>query len=188
MSALLVLDDLAEGPNALAFELRAEELELKDDFFAFPSSVETRVEVRRALDNFRIDGVVTCRIAGECYRCLEEVQEEVTARFRLLLQRRQATPEELASAEKDGFIEIVDPGTRELDLSAYIREAVILDLPMRIPTPDADGRCPHCGVEGVAESTAEQEREADPRWAALAQIDFSQPKENSWRSSRGCST
>ena len=38
MSALLVLDDLAEGPNALAFELRAEELELKDEFFAFPSS------------------------------------------------------------------------------------------------------------------------------------------------------
>ena len=179
MSALLVLDDLAEGPNALVFELRAEELELKDEFFAFPSRVEVRIEVRRALDNFRIDGVVTCQIAGECYRCLEEVQEKVAARFRLLLQRRLATPEELASAEADGFIEIVDPGTREFDLCAYIREAVILDLPMRIPTLDADGRCPHCGVEESAEPTAEQERAVDPRWAALAQIDFSQPKENS---------
>ena len=179
MSALLVLDNLAEGPNALAFELRAEELELKDEFFSFPSSVEARIEVRRALDNFRIDGVITCRIAGECYRCLEEVQEEVAARFRLLLQRRLATPEELASAENDGFIEIVDPGTREFDLRECIREAVILDLPMRIPTSDADGRCPHCGAEESAEPTAEQEREVDPRWAALAQIDFSQPKENS---------
>ena len=102
MSALLVLDDLAEGPNALSFELRAEELKLKDEFFAFPSIIEVRVEVRRALGNFRIDGVITCRIAGECYRCLEEVQEGVSARFRLLLQRRQATPEELASAEQDG--------------------------------------------------------------------------------------
>ena len=179
MSALLVLDDLAEGPNALSFELRAEELELKDEFFAFPSSVEARIEVRRALSNFKIDGVVTCRIAGECYRCLEELQEGVTARFRLLVQRRQATPEELASAEKDGFIEIVDPGTREFDLRAYIREALILDLPMRIPTLDADDRCPYCGVDGADEPIAEQEREADPRWAALAQIDFSQPKENS---------
>ena len=179
MSALLVLDDLAEGPNALAFDLRAEELGLKDEFFAFPSSVETRVEVQRALDNFKINAVITCRIAGECYRCLEEVQEGVTARFRLLLQRRQATPEELASAEKDGFIEIVDPGTRELDLCAYIREAVILDLPMRIPTPEADGRCPHCGVDGADEPTTEQKREVDPRWAALAQIEFSQPKEGS---------
>ena len=179
MSALLVLDDLAEGPNALSFELRAEELELKDEFFAFPSSVEARIEVRRALSNFKIDGVVTCRIAGECYRCIEEIQEGVTARFRLLVQRRQATPEELESAEKDGFIEIVDPGTREFDLRAYIREALILDLPMRIPALDADDRCPYCGVDGAAEPTAEQEREADPRWAALAQIDFSQPKENS---------
>ena len=49
MSALLVLDDLAEGPNALSFELRAEELELKDELFAFPSIVEVRLEVRRAL-------------------------------------------------------------------------------------------------------------------------------------------
>ncbi len=179
MSALLVLNDLAEGPNALSFELRAEELELKDEFFAFPSIVEVRVEVRRALDNFRLDGVVTCRIAGECYRCLEEVQEEVAARLRLLLQRRQATPEELASAEADGFIEIVDPGTREFDLCAHIREAVILDLPMRIPTPDADGRCPHCGVDRADEPTAQREREVDPRWAALAQIEFPQPKEGS---------
>ncbi len=179
MPALLVLDDLAEGPNALTFELRAEDLALKDEFFAFPFVVETRVEVRRALDNFRLDGVVTCGIAGECYRCLEEVQEAVTARFRLLLQRRQATPEERASAEKDGFIEIVDRGTREVDLCAYIREAVILDLPMRIPTPDADGRCPHCGAEEADEPTAKQERAVDPRWAALAQIEFSQPKEGS---------
>ena len=179
MSALLVLDDLAEGPNALAFALRAEELDLKSEFFAFPSLVQVRVEVRRALDNFRLDGVVTCRIAGECYRCLEAVQEEVTARFRLLLQRRRATPQELASAEEDGYIEIVDPGTREVDLRAYLREAVLLDLPMRIPTPEADGRCPHCGVGRADEPTADEERGADPRWAALAQIEFSQPKEGS---------
>lgn len=179
MSALLTLDDLAEGPNALVFALRAEELELTDEFFAFPSLVEARVEVRRALDNFRIDGVVTCRIAGECYRCLADVQEKVAARFRLLLQRRQAAPEELASAERDGFIEIVDPGTREVNLSAYFREAVILDLPMRIPTPDAAGRCPHCGAEEADEPTTAEEKEADPRWAALAQIEFSHPKESS---------
>ena len=35
------------------------------------------------------------------------------------------------------------------------------------------------GVEESAEPTAEQEREVDPRWAALAQIEFSQPKEGS---------
>lgn len=181
MSALLVLDDLVEGPNALAFELRAEELELNDEFFAFPAPVAARVEVRRTLDNFRLDGVVTCRIAGECYRCLADVQEELAARFRLLLQRRQATPEELASAEADGYIEIVDPGTCEVDLGPYLREAVILDLPMRIPTPgaDADGRCPHCGEDGTAEPMAKAASGTDPRWAALAQIDFSQPKEGS---------
>ena len=92
MSALLVLDDLTEGPNALSFELRAEELELKDEFFAFSSIIEVRLEVRRALGNFRIDGVITCGIAGECYRCLEEVQEGVSARFPLALAAPPSYP------------------------------------------------------------------------------------------------
>ena len=34
-------------------------------------------------------------------------------------------------------------------------------------------------LKELDEPTAEQEREVDPRWAALAQIEFSQPKEGS---------
>ena len=176
--ALLALDDLAEGHNDVTVELSAEELELEDEFFVFRSMVTAAVAVRRSMDNFNLDGVVRCQISGDCYRCLKPAQQDVEARFRLLVQRRQASPEELESAEEDGYIEIVDPGTRQLDLREYIREAVILDLPVRIPTPDTEGRCPQCGEDLAGEVASGEEKAVDPRWAALGKIEFSQTEES----------
>ena len=174
--ALLTLDDLEEGQNVFSLELRSEDLELKDEFFTFHSLVKAEFEVRRSLDNFNLEGVVSCKIAGDCYRCLKAAEQAVKARFSLSVQRRQASPEELASAEDDGFIEIVDPGTRKIDLRDYIREALILDLPMRIPTPD--GHCPQCGDDLEAALDKGKEKEADPRWAALGKIEFTQTEES----------
>ena len=174
VKALLALDDLEEGRNEVAVELNAEELELEDEFFAFRSIITAELEVRRSMDNFNLDGVVCCQISGDCYRCLKPAEQVVKARFRLLVQRRQASLEELESADEDGYIEIVDPGTRQLDLVDFIREAVILDLPMRIPAPDTEGRCPQCGEDLRGRVESGEEKAADPRWAALGKIEFSQ--------------
>jgi uncharacterized metal-binding protein YceD (DUF177 family) len=176
--ALLALDNLDEGHNVFTFELSADDLELKDEFYTFPSPLSAEVEVRRSMDNFNLDGRVSYRISGDCYRCLKKVEEGAEARFRLLLQRRQASPEELESVEKDGYTEIVDPGTRLVDLRDYVREAVVLELPVRIPTADAKGRCPQCGDDLEAELDRGVKKEVDPRWAALGQIEFSPTKES----------
>ena len=143
-----------------------------------PAVTGAAVAVRRSMDNFNLDGVVRCQISGDCYRCLKPAQQDVEARFRLLVQRRQASPEELESAEEDGYIAIVDPGMRQLDLREYIREAVILDLPVRIPTPDTEGRCPQCGEDLAGEVASGEEKAVDPRWAALGKIEFSQTEES----------
>ena len=176
--ALLTLDDLEEGRNVFSLELQSGDLALGHEFFTFLPVVKAEVEVRRSMDNFNLDGVVFCRIAGDCYRCLKAAEQGVEARFRLSVQRRSASTEELASAEEDGYIEIVDPGTRQIDLGEYIREAVILDLPMRLPTPDAQDRCPQCGDNLAEDPNKNKDKETDPRWAALAQIEFSPTEES----------
>ena len=84
----------------------------------------------------------------ECYRCLEEIQELQQTTFELLLQRRQASEEEIASAEEDGFIEIVDPGTRRVDLADYVREAIVLEMPMQFPLRPARVNVPTVAGRG----------------------------------------
>jgi len=172
--AELVLDDLKEGSNEFAFEIDSGALELQHDFFSFPGVVSAVVAVRRSVSNFALDGRAKCSIEGECYRCLGQMEESLQATFSLLLQRREASAEELEAAEDDGSIEIIDPGIRRIDMAEYISEAIVLELPMRIPSEISGGRCPHCGTEEATASTSEDQETSDPRWDALKSIEFSQ--------------
>lgn len=168
----LVLDELEEGDNEFVFGLDPKALELEHEFFSFPGLVNAEVVVRRSVNSFPLRGHVKWMLAGECYRCLETMEEQQQTKFELLLQRRQASEEELASAEEDGFIEIVDPGTRRVDLADYVREAIVLEMPMRIPSDASTGECPHCG-KGEELVEGEAQEHTDPRWDALKNIEFS---------------
>ena len=168
----LVLDELEEGNNTFVFALDPEALELEHEFFVFSSSVDAEVAVRRSINNFFLFGSIKWMLTGECYRCLEEMQELQHTTFELLLQRRKASEEELASAEEDGFIEIVDPGTRRVDLVGYMREAIVLEMPVRIPSQVSTGECPHCG-KGEELVERDVKEQTDPRWDALKKIEFS---------------
>ena len=92
----LVLDELGEGDNEFVFALDSKALVLEHEFFSFSSPVNVEVGVRRSINSFSLRGDVKWTLTGECYRCLEKMQELQQATFELLLQRRQASEEELA--------------------------------------------------------------------------------------------
>ena len=127
--------------------------------------------VRRSINSFSLRGDVKWTLTGECYRCLEKMQELQQATFELLLQRRQASEEELASAEEDGFIEIVDPGTRRVDLADYVREAIVLEMPLRIPS-QAVVRVSVPTVARARDWSSATREQTDPRWDALRKSSF----------------
>ena len=66
----------------------------------------------------------------------------------------------------------VSEGT--LDLKAWARDALALDLPRAILCrPDCAGLCATCGTDlNVAGPDHRHEPEADPRWAKLSEIRF----------------
>lgn len=91
--------------------------------------------VRRVGECYHLDVTVEYMIRTECSRCLVE------------LEYRRRVESELMLVEGEGD-EYEDEGVRaigadadEYDLYPYVRETVLLDLPMRI----------HHGMEGVAE-------------------------------------
>jgi len=61
-----------------------------------------------------------------------------------------------------------------MDLGDRIRDAVILELPVRIYcTTDCKGLCPQCGQDLNQEACSCAEKEVDPRWEGLKKIQFS---------------
>jgi uncharacterized protein len=59
----------------------------------------------------------------------------------------------------------------QLDLSAWARDALALELPDKILCKsDCAGLCPECGKNLNREPHEHDEDESDPRWSALAEL------------------
>jgi uncharacterized protein len=104
----------------------------------------------------------TARVHGPCQRCLEDAVVET----RIAAREYQAT----SPGSSD---ELATPYVHEdrLDLSAWARDALALALPEQILCrPDCAGLCPVCGKDLNREPHEHEEKQADPRWAALAAL------------------
>ncbi len=117
-----------------------------------------------------VTGSAVAPLTGECARCLDPLTTNVEVSFQDLY-RYQADPGE---GEDDGEDRFLDGDF--LNLAPAFRDAVVLALPLSpLCSEDCPGLCAECGAK-LADAGPEHghgER-VDPRWGALAQIDFDQ--------------
>jgi uncharacterized protein len=130
-------------------------------------SAEALVPV--VLDATRTKGGYSLRIraeahlVGPCMRCLEDARATVAIDSHEIEQ--PGGGDDLESPYVDGD---------ELDLRAWVRDALALALPTQIVCrDDCLGLCPTCG-ENLNEAGADHahEREPDPRFAKLSELRF----------------
>jgi len=169
--AVLVLNDLEEGATHLEFAISTENLGLEDPHFRFVSPITAAVEVVRVLESYSIGGMVRWRVRVECCRCLAPIEEDLEASFQVLLQRKEASDDEREALADQDEVEIVDPGTREVDLVGRIQDLVMLELPLRAYCRvDCKGLCSQCGHDLNSGPCGCQTDTIDPRWEALAKL------------------
>ena len=102
------------------------------------------------------------RLHGPCQRCLADAVIE---------QRVRAREYHASSADADEELRSPYVSDRRLDLSAWARDAVALDLPEQIlHDPACAGLCPVCGKDLNVEPHEHEEERVDPRWEALAEL------------------
>ena len=167
----LELDDFDEGTTPWDFGIDAVDLEWDDPHARVPRPLRVCLSVVRSMQNFSVNGTIQFEVEGECYRCLAASAQPVEASLRVLIQRKDASDDELEAAQDEDEIEIVDPGTRTVDLKQQLRDSAVLELPMRLQCrPDCKGLCSQCGQDLNAGSCDCVEAATDPRWDALAAL------------------
>ncbi len=170
---VLFLDGIVEGQTELVVDVAAATLALRDQYCEFRWPVHVALHVWRVAETYTIAGTAATRVAAECCRCLAPAEAGVEAPIGLVLQRRPAAAEELAAASAEDGIELVAPGTQEFDLSEIVRQALVLELPVRLYCrADCRGLCPRCGQNLNEGSCGCADRGADGRWDALGRIQF----------------
>ncbi len=154
---------------------------LRLELVGVPVGADVALDVRfeAVSEGVLATGTATAPLAGECARCLAPLTSSVTASFQELYlytdkhdkrDKRDKHQERDEHEEQDDEERHLDGDL--LDLEPAFRDAVVLALPMSpLCREDCPGLCVECGVPlADAGPGHRHEDAADPRWAALKQL------------------
>jgi uncharacterized protein len=143
-------------------EIQLEPLELGGQrYLPVPQEVPAELTITRASTGTVFELAFSVRLHGPSYRCLEDAVLELPISAR----EYQATNPE-SDEMRTPYLE-----DDRLDLSAWARDALALELPDKILCkPDCAGLCPVCGKDLNLEPHDHGEPEPDSRWSALAEL------------------
>jgi len=124
------------------------------------ADVELDLRLESVVEGVLVTGTATATVAGECVRCLDPLERELTASFQELYHYPES-----GGADDDEAMRLEGD---LINLEPVLRDAVVLALPLApVCRDDCRGLCPECGVR--LDSDPDHRHEAvDPRWAALA--------------------
>jgi uncharacterized protein len=104
----------------------------------------------------------TTRLVGPCFRCLDDAALELTVDAREYQATSPGESEELRTPY------VTDD---RLDLAAWARDAVALELPDKILCrPECAGLCSVCGRNLNDEPHTHEDEAVDSRWSALESL------------------
>jgi uncharacterized protein len=144
-------------------EIQLEPFELGGQrYLPVPQVVPAELTITRASTGTVFELGFGARLHGPCFRCLDDAVLDVQVAAREYQAASSGDDDELRTA----YLE-----NDKLDLSAWARDAVALELPDKILCrPDCAGLCPVCGKNLNDEPHDHGQPEPDSRWAALAEL------------------
>ena len=163
---LVTTFDLARVKLRAGEQLREEiEVQLEplllggQEYLPVPALAPAELTITKASSGLVCELAFRVRLHGPCFRCLADAVLEQSVRAR-----------EYQASSPDADEELRSPYVADhtLDLSAWARDALALQLPDKILCrPDCAGLCPECGKDLNLEPHVHAEERTDSRWAAL---------------------
>jgi uncharacterized protein len=123
------------------------------------SEIHLDLRLESVMEGVLVSGTATATMAGECGRCLDPVSDELVVDLQELFAYAPADDEEPRMVED------------LLDLEPTLRDALVLEIPLTpLCTDDCRGLCVGCGARLDDLEPDHTHEQADPRWAALADL------------------
>lgn len=165
----LSLAELERGGEArIREEISPDDPLLEGMNLALSAPVRVDLTGREVGDSVLVRGTIHASARQECRRCLTEVEQEMDAQVDFLFAPLDAEDE-----DADGEVYPLPDRGNELDLSAPVREALVLHLPQYVVCrEDCRGLCPKCGTDrntGTCDCVPE---EPESPWDALRKLNF----------------
>ncbi|MFQ5902222.1 MAG: DUF177 domain-containing protein [Candidatus Binatia bacterium] len=174
----IAVSEITQSPKDISFSERIEELNLiypedKIKDFRFPPFLEVKFVYYRSGQEIFFQGWFGGTMEGCCARCLKSYSFPIEKKFDFVL-----TPDPLSGKSKElnrDEMGVSFYASEEINLSPFIREQVLLALPMRPLCEDGcRGLCTGCGVDLNDEACLCASSPGDPRMALFRTLKLSQ--------------
>ena len=129
---------------------------------ALPQHLPAELEIAEVSGGTVFRLTASAHLAGPCMRCLGHAEVDVS------VSPREFHDADAGPGDERSSDYVVDD---RLDVSAWARDAIALELPEQILCkPDCAGLCPVCGKDLNLEPHEHADQELDPRWEALESL------------------
>ena len=154
----------AEAPAELGIEILG---------VAEGSPVTFDLRLEAVMEGVLITGTASADLEGECARCLEPIEDDITIDIQELFLYGDTRD---ADRSESGAIDDEETDVRRteddlIDLEPVLRDAVVLALPFQpLCQDDCPGLCTECGARLADDPAHRHDEPIDPRWAALQDL------------------
>jgi uncharacterized protein len=164
--------DSSDRERVIELTDSAGEMDIQSEDFSLEKDVKVTCTLYRSGELVRVEGRVSAIISMECARCLEPAEMEVEGTFLLVVKRLPlgevlSESESEAADDEEEFI-FVEHTVTSIDITGFVRDAIILELPLRVLCrDDCKGLCVVCGHNLNEGDCGCKTNEKDPRWQML---------------------
>jgi len=157
------LSSFTEEKQIVRSDLTCKSLELNEEGLQDPIKVEAKIASNSSC--LTVDCSINLKAHYCCDRCLKEYDSEYTTKVEFAIT---SDPRMRSDSEDMMF---VSSSLDEVDISSYIREAIILSIPFkRLCDEECKGLCTSCGINLNDGSCNCNDEFVDPRWEKLKEI------------------
>jgi uncharacterized protein len=165
------IDQLESGEKTFAHTYEPEELILDEERARLTEAPQVRGRASRKGNEVRLRGHLTARAEVDCDRCLKTVAVPIEAEFdATYIPASEYALKETAELQTDDLLLSVYEGDA-VAVDEIVREQILLELPARaLCREECQGLCPVCGTDRNTNDCSCEQKETDPRWAALKNL------------------
>jgi uncharacterized protein len=169
----MIIDLIAmeSSPYRFAATIAPAKIDLESEGAALKSSARIEADVTRHIAQADIEGEINADVELECSRCLQPVARNLKFSFRASFVAPENYSEAKETELRADDLEIAILESNTIDIAELIREQILLNLPAQVYcAEDCKGLCPQCGANRNLIDCKCEEKEIDPRWAALKNL------------------
>ncbi len=132
----------------------------------YPENIQVEIEVNKFEKNITCKITLSSRAHYQCDRCLRNFEKNYKDDFEILFHLGDKNFE----INEESVI-IISSEVKEIDLTLYIQEMLILAIPMKLLCDEnCKGICCVCGADLNTEECQCTEKTVDPRWEKLISL------------------